>query len=325
MKHRVCLTTFIAGEKYQDYIPMLIFSIKKSYPDYGVVIFVNKSLKEELKEVVSRLSAKFTDTYVIENTFDDCPTMNPITAQSLRWVVWTDLFSSYEYLYYIDADIFYIKEPLSLGEQHIAHMNFIGDPGISNIVRCRDSLKGMLTGLYINYSYGGWPCIFDYFGNRFVYRMSGIHFVKTSSYFNLVNEEVRNHFKKIIYEQRISKVTKFADNEALLYNMIKYSGWNMSAFSIQKTSTSMFGFNNPCRGEFCPHHGIHMGIFRREIAEIKPFAINQLESDDYKYYVSEFQEHYLKDPTFKYLYNSLPYKLRIIFDRFFEYYKISFS
>ena len=35
---KICLTTFVQGHLYQEYLPMLIYSIGKAYPEYDVKI-----------------------------------------------------------------------------------------------------------------------------------------------------------------------------------------------------------------------------------------------------------------------------------------------
>ena len=40
LKLKVCVTTYIYGEKYQDYIPLLIYSIHKVYPEYYIILFL---------------------------------------------------------------------------------------------------------------------------------------------------------------------------------------------------------------------------------------------------------------------------------------------
>lgn len=42
MADKICVTTYIWGDKYQIYVPIAIYSIKKFYPDYDV-IFLNSA------------------------------------------------------------------------------------------------------------------------------------------------------------------------------------------------------------------------------------------------------------------------------------------
>lgn len=320
---KICLTTYICGDKYQDFIPLIIYSVKKAYPDYYLMIFIKGKIRSDLNEIIEILRTSLGgDFEIIEHTFDDCKIMTPIAAQSFRWVIWSDKFLNFDYLYFIDADIFYIKEPIPLHEQHIRHMQYIGEKGISNIVRVRETYANMIIGLYNNYKYAGIKSIFYYFLHRRIFRMSGIHFVQVKEYYSKISRELLSKYKDIIYKGEIYKNTGFANDEALLYNMIKESGWDMSRFAFQKSSTSMFGFNNPEKKEFCPHHGIHLGIFRRDIQDIKSFAIKQLESDDYKYYIDQFKQCNMNDELFKMIFQMLSPNIKLYFNRMYQYYKL---
>jgi hypothetical protein len=152
--------------------------------------------------------------------------------------------------------------------------------------------------------------------------MSGIHFVKSDEYYKKITPELLKKYKDIIYERKIDEITKFADNETLLYKMIKESGWDMTHFAIQQTSTSMFGFNNPEKREFRPHHGIHLGIFRSDVDKIPKFALAQLDSEDYKYYVQRFKKEILADPFFHELYEQQSDYIKLTFSRLYQYYAI---
>lgn len=320
---KICLTTYIYGDKYQDFIPLILYSVKKAYPDYYLMLFISGGIRADLKSIIDILQTSFGDGFeILEHTFDDCKTMTPIAAQSFRWVVWSDKFLNFDYLYFIDADIFYIKEPIPLHEQHIRHMHYIGEKGISNIVRVRDTFTNIMEGLYNNYRYAGVKSIFYYFINSSVFRMSGIHFIKVKEYYGKISKDLLFKYREIIYKGEICKNTGFANDEALLYNMIKDSGWDMSHFALQKSSISMFGFNNPEKKEFCPHHGIHLGIFRRDIQKIKSFAVKQLESDDYKYYIDQFKKCNMNDELFRKIYQMLSPNIKLYFDRMYQYYDL---
>ena len=46
---KICLTTFVQGHLYQEYLPMLIYSIGKAYPEYDVKIFLHDTLRDDLR------------------------------------------------------------------------------------------------------------------------------------------------------------------------------------------------------------------------------------------------------------------------------------
>jgi hypothetical protein len=288
------------------------------------MLFIYGKLRADISAIVDTLRKHFYDIEIKEDVFSDCNKMNPLAAQSLRWVLWDEKFKAFEYLYFIDADILYIREPVALHEQHIRHMNYINDDGISNIVRKLAKWSNFLRIYFTCYKLGGFKSVLYYLMNlhKDVYRMSGLHFVKIREYYSKITPELLNKYQQIIYEGDIFKNTKFPNDEALLYNMIKESGWEMCHFATQRTSVSMFGFDEPEKREFRPHHGIHLGIFRRDIDKLPEFAIGQLESDDYRYYIRYFEEYYLKDPFFLEMYKSLSDNIKLYFNRMFRYYKI---
>jgi hypothetical protein len=176
--------------------------------------------------------------------------------------------------------------------------------------------------LYFVNKYGGIKAVLQYFMTKDVYRMTGLHFVGIAEYYKNITPELLNKYKQYIYDGKIINITKVDSDEPLLYMMIKESGWDMTHFAIQHTSTSMFGFNNPEKIEFRPHHGIHLGIFRSDIDEIPKFALAQLDSEDYKYYVQQFKKVILVDPFFHELYEQQPDYIKLTFSRLYQYYDI---
>ena len=151
---KVCFTTYIYGDKYQNFIPWVLYSVGKSYPEYHVIIFINGALRDDLRPLIDKIKGNFD---IVENTFNDCPKMVPVKAQSLRWVLWHEKFKEFDYLYYIDVDMLFIREPIPMHEQHIRHMNFIGSDCVSNILRRKvlpHGIKDWYT-TYFNLKYGG--------------------------------------------------------------------------------------------------------------------------------------------------------------------------
>jgi DNA-binding MarR family transcriptional regulator len=55
------LTTFIYGEKYQNYIPLLVFSAHLSYPEYDIILFVYNKLDENVRRQLENLKIDTTD------------------------------------------------------------------------------------------------------------------------------------------------------------------------------------------------------------------------------------------------------------------------
>lgn len=321
---KICFTTYIYGDTYQDYIPLILYSVARSYPEYSIIIFINGNLRKDIQKALSIID-KFYDKYsIIENTFDDCPMMRSLQAQTFRWVVWDDRFYDFDYLYYIDSDILYVREPIPLHEQHIRHMQFIGSDKVSNIAR-KTYLKNNLTQLARTALYTGPFNTFKYLFTPYAMRLSGLHFVKVSTYFQDLSPAKLEKYRKSIYDRSIFKRTIYPNDEAVLYKMLEDTGCDMDVFAIQKTSTTMFGYNNPEKKEFCPHHGVHLGIFRTPVEQLADWAKAQLDSDDYKFYIQEFQRTYLADNAFHKLYPLFASKIQIAIQRMCSYYNITFN
>ena len=52
---KICLTTFVQGHLYQEYLPMLIYSIGKAYPEYDVKIFLHDTLRDDLRPALDMI------------------------------------------------------------------------------------------------------------------------------------------------------------------------------------------------------------------------------------------------------------------------------
>lgn len=44
------LTTYIAGTKYQAFIPLLVYSCKQAYPEYDIALFLHETLDPRVKQ-----------------------------------------------------------------------------------------------------------------------------------------------------------------------------------------------------------------------------------------------------------------------------------
>ena len=262
---RVCLTTYVYGERYQSYIPFLIYSCYKSNPEYDLVLFIGGSLSEQVQRSLSLISLK--NYRIIEHAFDDCPRMTPLKAMSLRWVLWDDSFIQYDYIYIVDIDMLYIKENIPLHKQHLIHINRTGL--CFDNMRRRYLLKPFqLTNLLQRIKYAGFVRLFSFlFGSREVFRASGLHFIVVEEYYNKMTPEFLEAYRSEIYRNQWLKKVKIPDNEALLYHMLEEAGLEPEKMPTQTNPFSSIDFRNPERLEFRPHHGIHLGLFRSNIGK----------------------------------------------------------
>jgi hypothetical protein len=158
----------------------------KSYPEYGIKIFLTEELLPKYKASLSMLKS-LGDLVIVENMFAGFPKTNQ-ELKTLRWVMKPEMFDGYDNIYMGDIDILICKELQTLESQHIKH--------------CED------TGL--DYSNSVRP------GSN---RLSGLHFVRKDAYYAKMLLVIEKYAKKLREgELRNSK------NETTLYNMVKESG-----------------------------------------------------------------------------------------------------
>lgn len=317
--NKVCLTTFIYGDKYQDYIPFLVYSCNATNPDYDLLLFLHGNLRDDIRSQIESIGKK--NLIIIENKFADCPNMNPLKAKSLRWVLFDDRFLSYDYLYIVDIDMIYIKEPMPLHEQHVIHMKTTGLP-YDNIARHFKRTPFKLQSIVQRIKLAGMVSFGRYlFGTRNDYRATGLHFVAVKDYFAVINTQVREKYKKMIYNGSFVKLSLSSNNEAFLYKLLEKEGLHPEHLAVQTESYKMLDFNNPSRNEFRPHHGIHLGIFRQDLqAEGRRKTI--LDSDVYSYYIGIFRKDYANDPLFCSLLEKSSDSIKRQFDNMYRYYSI---
>ena len=323
MNDKVCLTTFVYGEKYQNYLPMLLYSSCKANPNYDVILFLYDNLKSEIKNLIDQL--ELTNKLIIfENCFKDCPRINSLKSQCLRWVLWNDIFKEYDYLYTIDVDMFYIKEPTPLHIQHIQHMQTTGLP-FDNMRRICYPQKNCIS-ILRRIKYAGLRSIIKFIKeNNPEYKLTGLHFVDVENYYRIFTHEKREIVKKEIYNNGYLEYIMTVSDEVLLATIMKKIGFDINNLAIQSNSISSLSFENPTRPEFRPHHGIHMGIFRNNIDTINKNKGDKdiLDSETYAYYINIFKNEILPDPNFKLIIDNCDNNIKDSFKNLFEYYKIN--
>ena len=320
-KKNVCLTTFIWGTKYQSYIPFLIYSCNKAYPEYDIHLFLYDKLDSKIKAQIETIKLN-CNLRIDENVFNDCKKMNVLKAKSLRWVLWSKSFLNYDYLYTVDIDMLYIREPLSLHEQHVIHMDYTGLP-ISNIARQFNYKPIQFVKLAKRLKHAGLKSIFKYLQfSRTEYKLTGLHFVDVKRYYGILTPEKIKNFKLDIYSGNYLKYTLWPNCEVFLYNMFKKLEFKVEKLGTQKNQEKMLEFDNPNRDEFRPHHGIHLGIFRRpdKFTE-NDFTI--LNSPTYKYYIKSYKENIFKDEVFINLLKNAPLNISDTFKELHKYYKLN--
>lgn len=316
---RICLTTFVYGEKYIAYIPFLVYSCTKSYPDYDIKIFVYGEISDNIKEQLVFIESK-SNVEIIENAYSDFKSMTPLVSKTLRWLLWDDSFKSYDYLYTVDIDMLYMSEPTPLHEQHKEHMKTLDLP-FSNIKREREFSFLKFYDLAKAQQELGFFHALRCFGKKIVeHKLTGLHFVKVDEYYSSKNMKIINSALKDLRKGRFIDGVYFPNNEIFLFKLVEKMGYNMHRVPLQRNSVDMLSPENPNRLEFRPHHGIHLGC----LADDKTLLASEstFSSEVYHHYADTFQRTMLTDQKFIKLLNLAPDYIKNMFERLFRYYDI---
>lgn len=297
-KGQLCITTYVFGEAYQQFIPLFIYSVLKSYPDYYPIIFCAEKLTPKVNSQLS-LIKNMGEFKVVEDKKIFTKNQSRQQGSSARWFLYDKEFTNYEAVYIGDIDILILKEDIPLFEQHMNHCEVINLP-YSNVIRVREvnlrSTKIILSRLK---SFGPFGLLSIHKKTLITKRLSGLHFVITDSYFPAI-KQTANRYKQIITKNDLlmKKITQHHgevyNDECLLFDIVKESGLGLPP--IGPYGTFMLDYRNYKSPWFRPHHGIHLGIFRNQ--SIKYLTSQVLETDVYKEYYKQFKEKIYSDNLF---------------------------
>ena len=131
-RNPLCISTVVFGRDYQFYIPIYIYSVLRSYPDYYPLIFVSGELLPRVAKQIDILGA-IGDFEIVEQ-YSPLERMEGQPGKSLRFVLDTPQFDRFRSVYIGDIDIFILREEPSLFEQHVVHCGVLDLP-YSNVQR----------------------------------------------------------------------------------------------------------------------------------------------------------------------------------------------
>jgi len=184
----LCIAVIVNGP-YQRFIPTFTYFCIKSYPEYGVKIFLTNKLRNKYVNIMNTLGS-IGDVEIKEDQFLDYPKSNQ-ELKALRWMLKEKHFNAYDNVYIGDVDILICRENISLEKQHLIHCN-TNDLPYSNMIR---------------------PNV--------EHRFSGLHFIRRKEYYKHLEKIIEKYSKKLK-----SGGFKNFKNEELLYNMIDESVLN---------------------------------------------------------------------------------------------------
>jgi len=188
MSNKLCIST-IVNKAYQKYIPIFLYFCLKSYPEYSIKLFLTEGLNNKYISIISELN-KLGIIEIKENCFEGYPKVGH-ELKTLRWMLNSNDFDKYDYIYIGDVDILICREDESLLEQHLNHCIKTKLP-YSNSVRPNSK------------------------------RLSGLHFIKKHEYYSKMDGIVQKHRGKLKNRELIN-----AKNEETLYKMVVESGFSL--------------------------------------------------------------------------------------------------
>jgi len=193
MDKKLCLAFYVSSKKYQWYIPMFLYFLKKAYPEYFCIIAYQTTLSREVHDSIQIIGSN--NSVVYENVYNDYPDV----CKFLRWVMYFEDFKQFDYVYIGDIDIMLVRENPSLLDRHI----------------------------YISKKYG------LIYSNTFDYpdrgeRMSGINFFEQKPYFDKMLPVMEKYRKKLSMlgqvEEFYNHKLKHYDNQFAINVMMKEAG-----------------------------------------------------------------------------------------------------
>lgn len=243
---KLCIST-VVNKIYQKYIPIFLYFCLKSYPDYGIKLFLTEKIDEKYRGVINKLRGLGT-IELVENYGKEFPKNTHHELKIIRWLLEANDFGMYDYVYVGDVDIIICKEDKPLLDQHLEHCAVTGLP-YSNSVRPNSR------------------------------RLSGLHFMKKSEYY-IEMDVIIQKYRKMLMTGRLGN-TK---NEEVLYRMVEESSLKFS------------------EEWFRPHHGLHLGIWRKKADQsLDEFLIYNEEYKYGEYY--KFYKYLKEDSLFKEIYS----------------------
>ena len=137
------MVTYVYGN-YQDYIPIYIYSILKSYPSYRVRIFFRETLQSRNKQALDAIRQDLSDHFEVRENSYAGP--EEFEIRRIRWLLPREAFSGFDYAYIGDVDYIICREQPDILARHLGYCREMDLP-YSNAVRVKSPPVKKLTGM----------------------------------------------------------------------------------------------------------------------------------------------------------------------------------
>lgn len=147
---RLCVTTCVDG-RFQGYVPLWVYCLRRSYPEYDAKVFIADELRPEIREALAPFAGD-RQVAVVEGEFAGYPTPHRAAAY-YRFLLFTKdrakrFWHGYNAVYVTDGDLMIVREDPPLYEQHLRHMA-AAKLAYSNMLRPWGKLRtDHMTGLH---------------------------------------------------------------------------------------------------------------------------------------------------------------------------------
>ena len=189
MKNRLCVTT-VVDQNYASYIPLFIYTLKTSYPEYHVKLFIHGNLSQHVKNALALIKYDYKLVPDLFNKYVKYK-FSPI---AWRFIIDPKHYKGYDYVYITDIDMMILPEKISLLN---FHLNEMGETGLcySNSKRNKKHIDGHRS-------------------------LTGLHFA-SQEWFRKT-EKARQKYEELIRTGALGKERE--EDGRILYNMCKESG-----------------------------------------------------------------------------------------------------
>lgn len=226
---KTCITTLVSADKFQHYLPLYIYVVRKEYPEYYLKTFITGKLNPLVEQCLNYLrdsGVNFDEPISVFNNIQ----MIESTANSLRFLVSENYFEGMDYVIFTDADLLLFRNSPTLLEWHLKRLK--------KMKSCYAGHHGPYRKKYRpEISKEGWVNNFE--------RVSAGFLMVTPKWFKKTLK-ARKAFIRVALSGKLGGFREF--DEVMLGRITKSSGLPM-----------------PPKGFCMKQRGIHLGDFKKQM------------------------------------------------------------
>ncbi|MCP4651196.1 MAG: hypothetical protein GY853_14105 [PVC group bacterium] len=227
---KTAITTLVSSDKFQHYLPLYIYVVRKEYPEYFLKTFITGKINPLVAKALDYLRSQGVRFDEPIEVFKDIKLIDS-TANSLRFLTSERYFEGMDNVIYTDADLLLFRNSPTLEQWHIKRMK--------KMKTCYAGHHGPWRKKYRpEISKAGWRGNFE--------RVSAGFVMVTQQWF----KKTRKARKSFLNKAKKGKLGGFREfDEVMLGCIVKSSGLPMPPFRFCKKQ-----------------RGIHLGDFKKQMS-----------------------------------------------------------